>query len=149
MRRSIFVTGLLIFLGFLASTNFAAASSDTHRLALQITDENPTSMNMVLNIAGNVARHYAEKGEKAEIKVVAFGPGLMMLRADKSAVKERLIDFMQAHGNIEFEACNNTLQAMAKQEGKVPPLLPGVVVVPSGAVALMELNEQGWTILRP
>ncbi|MFZ3033110.1 MAG: DsrE family protein [Parvibaculum sp.] len=149
MRRSIFATGLVICFGFLASAAFSAASAATHKLALQITDANPMSMNMVLNVAGNVTRHYEEKGETVEIKVVAFGPGVMMLRTDKSAVKERLADFMATHKNVEFDACNNTLQAMAKNEGKMPTLLPGVMVVPSGAVALLELGEQGWTILKP
>ena len=149
MRRSIFATAFFVCLGILASANLTAAFAQTHKLALQITDANPTSMNMVLNVAGNVMSHYEDKGDKVEIKVVAFGPGLMMLRADKSPVKERLIGFMKTHKSVEFDACNNTLQGMAKKEGKVPPLLPGVRVVPSGAVALLELNEQGWTIIRP
>jgi intracellular sulfur oxidation DsrE/DsrF family protein len=149
MRQSILAAGLVACLALLIGGPARAAAPEVHRLALQITDANPTSMNMVLNVAGNVMSHYQEKGEKVEIKVVAFGPGLMMLRADKSPVKERLIGFMNTHKSVEFDACNNTLQGMAKKEGKVPPLLPGVSVVPSGAVALLELNEQGWTILRP
>jgi len=149
MRRSILATVFFVCLGFLASANLTAALAQTHKLALQITDANPMSMNMVLNVAGNVTSHYQDKGEKVEIKVVAFGPGLMMLRADKSPIKERLVGFMETHKSVEFDACNNTLQAMAKKEGKVPPLLPGVTVVPSGAVALLELNEHGWTIIRP
>ncbi len=51
--------------------------------------------------------------------------------------------------NVVFNACNNTLQGMAKKEGKVPPLVSNAVVVPSGAVRLMELAEKGWVILRP
>lgn len=149
MRRSILAAGFAACLALMIAGPARAAAPEAHRLALQITDANPTSMNMVLNVAGNVMSHYQEKGEKIEIKVVAFGPGLMMLRADKSPVKERLVGFMKTHKSIEFDACNNTLQAMAKKEGKMPPLLPGVTVVPAGAVDLLELNEQGWTIIRP
>jgi intracellular sulfur oxidation DsrE/DsrF family protein len=41
---------------------------------------------------------------------------------------------------------------MAKAEGKKPeeiPLLSEAKIVPSGVVELLELNEAGWTILRP
>ena len=41
---------------------------------------------------------------------------------------------------------------MARNEGKKPseiPLVPGAKIVPAGVVELIELNEQGWTIVRP
>ena len=126
-----------------------ASAGETHHLALQISDNSPQKMNTVLNVAANVSRHYSEKGETVEIQVVAFNQGLHMLRDDTSPVKERLADFAQSMPNVVFDACNNTLQGMARKEGKVPPLVSNAVVVPSGAVRLMELAEQGWVILRP
>ena len=47
-------------------------------------------MNLVLNNVANVMQYYHGKGEQAQIEVVAYGPGLNMLREDKSPVKERL-----------------------------------------------------------
>jgi len=126
-----------------------AAAGEVHRLALQISDNNPQKMNTVLNVAANVSRHYNELGQQIEIQVVAFNQGLHMLREDTSPVKKRLAGFAQSMPNVVFDACNNTLQGMAKKEGKVPPLVSNAVVVPSGAVRLMELAEQGWVILRP
>lgn len=127
----------------------AEPAAPSHRLVLQITDGDPMRMNMLLNVAGNVLKHYADKQETASLRVVAFGPGLNMLRADISPVKDALTAFMKKQPVVEFDACNNTLQAMAKKEGKVPPLVPGVTIIPSGAVTLLELDEQGWTIIRP
>jgi intracellular sulfur oxidation DsrE/DsrF family protein len=126
-----------------------AWAGDVHRLALQITDKDPQKMNAVLNVAANVSRHYSEIGQQVEIRVVAFNLGLHMLRDDTSPVKERLQSFAQSMPNVVFDACNNTLQGMAKKEGKVPPLVNNAVVVPSGAVELMELAEKGWVVLRP
>jgi hypothetical protein len=126
-----------------------AMAGEVHRLALQITDKDPQKMNTVLNVAANVSRHYADLGEEVQIQVVAFNQGLHMLREDTSPVKERLQSFAQSMPNVVFDACNNTLQGMAKREGKVPPLVANAVVVPSGAVRLMELAEKGWVILRP
>lgn len=145
-RRFLFA-GLLLFAAFPAM-----AGDKVHRLALQISDDSPDKMNTVLGNATNAARYYSEKGEKLEIKVVAYSGGLAMLRADKSPVLERLKAVSKDIPNITFEACNNTIEGVAKKEGKKPsdiPLVPGTKVVPAGVVELMELNEAGWTIVRP
>ena len=126
-----------------------AAAGEVHHLALQISDKNPQKMNTVLNVAANVSRYYSKKGESVEVQVVAFNQGLHMLREDTSPVKKRLASFAQSMPNVVFDACNNTLHGMARKEGKMPKLVPNAVVVPSGAVRLMELAEQGWVVLRP
>ncbi len=145
--RRFLLAGLLLFAAFPA-----VAGDKIHRLALQISDDSADKMNTVLGNASNAARYYSEKGEKLEIKVVAYGGGVNMLRADKSPVLERLKSVSQSLPNLTFEACNNTIEGMAKTEGKKPseiPLVPGTKVVPAGVVELMELNEAGWTIVRP
>lgn len=125
------------------------ADDGVHKLALQVSDNDPQKMNTVLNVASNVARHYSEIGEEADIKIVAFNAGLHMFRADTSPVSDRMKSFVQSMPNVSFEACDNTRQGMAKKEGKDIPLLEGVEIVPAGAVTLMELDEDGYTILRP
>jgi intracellular sulfur oxidation DsrE/DsrF family protein len=146
-NRRFLLAGLLLFAAFPA-----VAGDKVHRLALQITDDSPEKMNTVLGNATNAARYYAEKGEKLEIKVVAYSGGLNMLRTDKSPVLERLKAVSKDVPSITFEACNNSIEGAAKREGKEPseiPLVPGTKVVPAGVVELMELNEAGWTIVRP
>jgi hypothetical protein len=146
-NRRLLLAGLLLFAAFPAM-----AGDKVHRLALQISDDSPDKMNTVLGNATNAAHYYSEKGEKLEIKVVAYSGGLNMLRTDKSPVLERLKSVSESVPNISFEACNNTIEGVAKKEGKKPseiPLVPGTKVVPAGVVELMELNEAGWTIVRP
>ncbi len=110
-RRSLFVAAVL-----LCAAPFAhAAEPKTHRLALQISDETPEKMNAVLNVASNVSRYYSEKGEDVEIEIVAFNAGLHMLRADTSPVKERVSGFRKSMPNVTFQACGNTMEAMAKR----------------------------------
>jgi intracellular sulfur oxidation DsrE/DsrF family protein len=147
--RRILLAGLLLFAAFPA---VAEDKDKVHRLALQISDDSPDKMNTVLGNATNAARYYSEKGEKLEIKVVAYSGGVNMLRTDKSPVLDRLKEVSQKLPNLTFEACNNTIEGMAKKEDKKPseiPLVPGTKVVPAGVVELMELNEAGWTIVRP
>jgi uncharacterized protein len=126
-----------------------ALADGPHRLALQISDNDAEKMTAVLNVAANVARHYSDKGEDAEIQIVAFNAGLHMLRADTSPVKERVAGFAKSMPNVKFVACQNTIDSMAKREGKEIPVVENADRVPAGVVTLMELSAQGWTIVRP
>lgn len=138
-------------LGLLAAAP-AVAGDRVHHVALQLSDGDPQKMTTVLNVAGNIARLYAAKGEEVEIRIVAFNAGLNMLRLDKSPVLDRLKSVSESMPNVSFEACNNTREHMAKAEGKKPEdikLFAKAVLVPAGVVSLIELSEKGWTIIRP
>ncbi len=126
-----------------------ASAMEKHQLALQISDNDPAKMNAVLNVAANVSKYYSDKGEEVDIQIVAFNAGLNMLRQDKSPVLTRLKSFKQGMPNVSFMACENTLDAMTRTEGKEPPLVENATRVPAGVVTLIELGEKGWTIVRP
>jgi len=126
-----------------------AQAAEPHRLALQISDDDPVKMRAVLDVAANVSRHYSGQGEDVEIVVVAFNGGLDMLLEDRSPVKERLVNFLKSMPNVSFIACGNTLETVAAKEDKRPPLIEGVGVTQVGVAALMDLAEKNWTIVRP
>ena len=142
--RTLLAAVLLVPLAF-----GSAGAMEKHRLALQISDNDPAKMNAVLNVAANVSKYYSDKGDEVEIQVVAFNAGLNMLREDKSPVLERLKSFKQSMPNVSFDACENTLEAMPRAEGKEPPLVENATRVKAGVVTLIELGEKGWTIVRP
>ena len=108
-------------------------------------------MNLVLNNATNVIEYYRAKNEEVDVDIVAYGPGLHMLRADTSPVQDRIkrLKDMVFPGKIQFSACNNTKQGMEKAEGHAISILPDATIVPSGVVHLMELQEQGWSYVKP
>ena len=144
MLRTLFVALLLVPLAFAQ-----AGAAEKHRLALQISDNDAVKMNAVLNVAANVSKYYSDKGEEVDIQIVAFNAGLHMLRDDTSPVKPRLQSFKQGMPNVSFMACENTLEAMTRTEGKEPPLVENAERVKAGVVTLIELGEKGWTIVRP
>src|SRR6185295_2028086 len=144
MLRTLFAALLLLPLA-LAS----AGAGEKHRLALQISDNDADKMNAVLNVAANVSKFYSDKGEEVEIQIVAFNAGLHMLREDTSPVKPRISSFAKGMPNVSFKACQNTIDAMAKREGKAIPIVANAEHVTAGVVTLMELGEKGWTIVRP
>ena len=144
MLRTAFAALLLIPLACLS-----AGAAEKHKLALQISDNDAAKMNAVLNVAANVSKYYSDKGEEVDIQIVAFNAGLHMLREDTSPVKPRLMSFKQGMPNVSFMACENTLEAMTRNEGKEPPLVENAERVKAGVVTLIELGEKGWTIIRP
>jgi len=125
------------------------ATEKSHKLVIHVDENDAQRMNLALNNAKNVTKYYRAKGEEVEIEVVAYGPGLHMLRADTSPVKTRIVTFAATYENVSFRSCGNTLNAMTKKEGKEPPLLDIAEGVPSGVVHLMERQEEGWSYIRP
>src|ERR1700709_627851 len=143
-----FLPAALLSITFVSAT--LAADAKPHRVTIQIDQNDPQVMNLVLNNATNVIEHYRAKNEDVDIDVVAYGPGLHLLRADTSPVQDRIkrLKDMVFPGKIQFSACNNTKQGMEKTEGHAIAVVPEATIVPSGVIRLMELQEQGWSYVR-
>ncbi|HXD44479.1 MAG TPA: hypothetical protein VN655_05020 [Pseudolabrys sp.] len=152
MRRLVVAAAIAVALAGFAAVSFAGEKGKEHRIVVQIDQNDPAVMNLVLNNVKNMLEYYNAKSEPAEIEVVAYGPGLTMLRDDTSPVKERLLR-MAKDGSfparLRFSACHNTMMGMEKKEGHPIPIVSVAKMVPSGVVRLTELQEQGWTYLRP
>jgi uncharacterized protein len=125
------------------------AKSKGHHLILQVNTNDPAAMNLTLNNAMNVTQYYKDRGEKVEVEVITFGPGLNMLRNDTSPVKARIETMALSTPEVSFKACGNTRENMRKSENKDIPIIPEAQVVKSGVVRVMELEEQGWTYVKP
>ena len=134
----------------LAASAFAA-DTKPHRVAIQVNQNDPQVMNLALNNATNVLEYYRAKNEDVEIDIVTYGPGLHMLRSDTSPVQDRLkrLKEMAFPSKVQFSACNNTKQGMEKAEGHAISVVSDATIVPSGVVRIMELQEQGWSYVRP
>ena len=124
-------------------------AQEQHRLILQVNSNDPVMMNLALNNATNVAQYYKGLGKKVSIEVVTFGPGLHMLREDTSPVKARIETLALSTPEISFKACGNTQENMRKAENKDIILIPQAKLVSSGVVRVMELQERGWSYVKP
>ena len=135
-----------------AQSTKVVAKKDTqakNRLAIQVDENNPATMNLALNNAENVIEYYKSKNETVDVQIVTFGPGLHMLRTDTSPVKARIAEMSLAHPNLQFAACENTRAKMTKAENKEIPIMSEAKNVPSGVVTLMELQGRGYAYVRP
>jgi intracellular sulfur oxidation DsrE/DsrF family protein len=150
MRLLFNAVAAVLMLAFMASPGIAADKKE-HLVSIQVDQNDPAVMNLALNNANNIMEQYKSKGETVQIEIVTYGPGLHMLRADTSPVQDRIKQTIDASfpSSVKFMACNNTKEGMEKREGKAVSLVSQAELVPSGAVRLIELQERGWTYLRP
>ena len=133
----------------LALVAAAPPQEKEHHLILQVNTNDPAAMNLALNNAVNVAQYYKEVGENVKVEVVTFGPGLHMLRDDTSPVKARIETLALSTPEISYKACGNTRENMSKAENKEIAIIPQAEVVKSGVIRIMQLEENGWTYVKP
>jgi len=128
-----------------------AQAAKPHRIVIQVSQNDPDLMNLALNNARNLIDYYRAKNEDIDVEIVAYGPGLHMLRDDTSPVKDRIKQLSDVGfpSKLVFSACNNTKQAMEKREGHPIPIVPQAQIVPAGVVRITELQEQGYSYVKP
>jgi intracellular sulfur oxidation DsrE/DsrF family protein len=131
------------------ATKQASKKDQPVKISVQVSDNDPRALNLALNNVRNALEFYASQKKTASIEVVAYGPGLHMLRSDTSPVKDRVAEMSLAYPNLTFSACRNTMQNMQKQEGKDIPLVSEAKLTDSGVVRLVELQSQGYAYVRP
>jgi len=143
------ILSMLFFLmAISASYQIQAAEDDKpfaeERIVLQISDNDPFKQTLVLNVASNLIKHYGP--DKVDIEIVAFGPGLRLMFKDN--VNSGRIGGLTSSG-VKFAACGNTLTKMTKILGHAPELHSSAGTVPGGAVRIIDLQNQGYKLLKP
>ena len=120
----------------------------THKVAIQVSDNDKNLMNRALNNTKNLVDFYKAKGETVVVEIVTFHDGLHMLRSE-SPVKDRIAVMSLENPNVKFIACANTQANQSKAEGKPVTLLSEATVMPSGIVRIIELQKLGYAYVRP
>ena len=121
-----------------------AADDSKHKLVIQVSGDDVRTQNIAMNNAVNVQK--ALGIDNVSIEIVAYGRGLKML-TPKSPASSRVPNL--ALQDITFSACGNTMAKTAKKSGKPVKLVDGVKVVQAGARRIMQLQEQGYSYVRP
>jgi len=126
-------------------TKVPEAPDDTpfaeHFAIFHISTGDGFAQKLVLNNAQNLSNYYG--ADKVAIEVVAYGPGLRTFFKENTYAK-RIASM--ADSGIKFSACANTMKGMGRDKNS---LNKHVDVVPGGVIRIMELEEAGWTYIRP
>lgn len=115
------------------------------KVVLQISDDDSTKQTLVLNVAGNLIKHYGP--DKVDVEIVAFGPGLRLLFAENSNAGR--INGLATGSGVRFSACENTTRKVTEALGHAPEFNPHAGHVEAGVVRILELVEQGYTLIKP
>jgi intracellular sulfur oxidation DsrE/DsrF family protein len=115
-----------------------------HRVGLQISDAGDAKQTLILNVAANLLKAFGP--DKVAIDIVAFGPGIDLLRAGNENA-HRIADLIKQ--GVHFDACNNTIETIERNTGKPFPLNPQARRVLAGVPELVILSEHGYTVIRP
>jgi len=119
----------------------AAVSGAKQRVIFQVSDNDPRKWNLALNNVKNVQEDLGK--DNVEIELVAYGPGLPMLKLE-SEVSNRIAAALAQGVNIV--ACENT---MFNTKVKREDMLPNIGYVKAGVVELMQKQQQGYSYIRP
>jgi len=138
---------LIFILSLLAaawSLQVSAADFAEHKVVIQVSTDDARTQVIALNNAVNLQKLYGM--DKVQVEVVAYGPGLGLLtKKNKQAGRVKSL----ATQNITFSACSNTMKKIQKKTGKKPVLTDGVKTVNAGVARIIELQEQGYSYVRP
>lgn len=123
------------------SSAAGAQNAEHYKVVLQVSDADPAKWNLALNNARNIQQDLG-KGN-VDIEIVAYGPGLGMLKAD-SKVADRLAQALDA--SIGLMACENTMRntKVTKEQ-----MYSGISYVDAGVVHIMKRQREGWAYVRP
>jgi intracellular sulfur oxidation DsrE/DsrF family protein len=125
----------------LAQPSAQGQTAPKHRVVFQVSDADPAKWSLALNNAKNVQTDLG-KGN-VEVEIVAYGPGLAMLKAE-SKVSGGLADALD--NNVGLLACENTMRNTKTEKSD---MYGGIGYVLAGVVHLMKRQSEGWAYIRP
>jgi len=127
-----------VVLSLLALPGFA---QQKQKVVFQVSDNDPAKWSLALNNARNVQQDLGKNN--VEIEIVAYGPGLGMLKAE-SKVADRLAQALD--NNVGLLACENT---MTNTKVSRDEMYGGIAYVKAGVTHIMKRQQEGWAYIRP
>lgn len=126
-----------------------AAGQRERKIVMHVNFNDAERYGFVLNNVENICDYYRDRASRLDLRVVCHGPGLHLLRADTSPVRERLLDICRRYDELGLYACGNTIERMARAEGATPELIDPAIPVDAGLPEIVELQMQGFSYLKP
>ena len=136
---------LLSLLTFLLLVPGLSSAAD-RKMVIQVNSNDPVIQKMALNSAKNLKKLLGK--DTVDVEVVVYGPGLSLIKSTGRST-EKVKTLMSDYG-VKVSVCDGALKAYAKRHGGHElEIIEGVSKVPTGAIRILELQEQGYAYLRP
>ncbi len=137
MAATLLMTGLI----GAVTTIQAADKTGKSSAVIQVSENNPAIWNLALNNAENIQEALGK--ENVNIEIVAYGPGINMLKFDSETAPR--LKKASADG-VALIACGTT---MRKQKLTAKDLDEHIKVVPAGVIEIMNKQREGWAYIKP
>ncbi len=115
-----------------------------HKIVLQLSDNDPKKQGLVISVASNLMKFYDP--DKVAVEIVAFGPGIDLLRPENP--NRKLVESLVAQG-ARVDICLNTVDTLERDTGKRPDYISAATPVQVGVAQILLLTENGYTLVRP
>ena len=115
-----------------------------HKIVLQLSDNDPRKQGMVISVANNLMKFYDP--DKVAVELVAFGPGIDLLKPDNPVRKQ--VESLVAQG-ARVDICLNTVDTLERETGTRPEFIAAATPVQVGVAQILFLTENGYTLVRP
>jgi intracellular sulfur oxidation DsrE/DsrF family protein len=143
-RRSMIARSMaLVGAGAVAAQAGAATTATAggpYKVVFQVSDADPKKWALTLNNVKNLQE--ALGASNVSVEIVAYGPGIGMLKAD-SEMGNRVLDALQAQ--VAVMACENTMRG---QHLTHADMLGKIGYVPSGVAELVKRQAEGYAYIR-
>ncbi len=118
----------------------AGAQGKPHRVVFAVTSPNESDWSLTFANIRNLKAALAP--DPVEIEVVAYAPGIMMVKAD-SPVATQVLSLLK--DGVVFVGCENAMRArhLTKED-----LIPGTGTVPAGIAEVVKKEEAGWSYIK-
>ncbi len=133
----------------LAALQDPAQKQTLQKVVFHITQADATAFEQVLDEAEHLLNGTATGlGPMQAVKVIANGPGMLLLTEDAAPqIRSRVMHMAAKYANLTFIGCLETRKLMAKNGVKLGRMLAGVTMVASGTSEALLMQKQGWAYL--
>ena len=107
-----------------------------HKIVLQLSDNDPRKQGLVISVANNLMKFYDP--DKVAIEIVAFGPGIDLLRPENP--NRKAVESLVAQG-ARVDICLNTVDTLEREAGKRPEFIAAATPVQVG-VAQISVSDR-------
>jgi intracellular sulfur oxidation DsrE/DsrF family protein len=115
-----------------------------HKIVLQLSDNDARKQGLVISVANNLMKFYDP--DKVAVEIVAFGPGIDLLKPDNP--NRKLVESLVAQG-ARVDVCLNTVDTIERDTGRRPEFIAAATPVQVGVARILLLTENGYTLVRP
>jgi intracellular sulfur oxidation DsrE/DsrF family protein len=114
---------------------------------VHVSDSNPVRLKTALDETEDLLKSYKRANRRVKVEIIANGGGLDLLRTDVSPFGKRIASMKAKYPNLDFLACQQTINKLQKQ-GIIVKLLPHTGFTNSAVEEIDKRLHQGWDYVR-